>query len=108
MEEYMKKEYLLNNKFPINIKNIIDKTDDNEATIKFIIEKAYQLSRINEEVDIEFLESIPIEAIEEAINRVEKNYNFNDFWEEIISLEYLKDNLSLLENKLFEDYDELF
>ncbi|ARC83135.1 hypothetical protein U732_4 [Clostridium argentinense CDC 2741] len=104
----MKKEYLLNNKFPINIKNIIDKTDDNEATIKFIIEKAYQLSRINEEVDIEFLESIPIEAIEEAINRVEKNYNFNDFWEEIISLEYLKDNLSLLENKLFEDYDELF
>lgn len=104
----MKKEYLLNNKFPINIKNIIDKTDDNEATIKFIIEKAYQLSRMNEKVDIGFLESISIETIEEAINRVEKNYNFNDFWEEIISLEYLKDNLSLLENKLFEDYDELF
>lgn len=107
-----KLEYTINiDSFFEKLSIINDEISSDERIIRMLIEKAYELNLDKNSsliIDDEFLSKITENSIEKAIEMIENSDNHNFFWNDVIEIDYFKDNLNSLENELFDDEWGLF
>ncbi|GEM_PF-2736259 len=97
------------NAFLKNLSSIKDEIDKEESDIKMVLELSYKMISNSNLCDEIFIDNIPLDIIEKAIERIEDYDKYKEFWNEIIALEYFRDNLSLIDPVEDEDcFDELF
>lgn len=99
---------LKENKFLKGILKIKEELDEKETGIRSVIETAYLLTQSNKTVSLDLFKDISEESILEAINRVENLTIYKKFWDEVISLEFAKDNFSLIDGVGDDEFSDLF